>query len=347
MAIGIAAGITGAATGLGQLGLAFSNSGGGDAPGLNTLSRKLYANRRHYQRGWQSLDTQQALWAAQLQDQLAQNQLFGNAAQSYAIPHQTGFRGRTKYRRFDIGASEGQLAMMARAQPALQEMQRADALSNAANAADVYSQYSPQIYQAGREYDPRATQLSDALVNQAQAGINSGGQSAYEDRYLSQQIRGGQAARGMGFGNADLYQEAVGLDRNRQERQIRWGEFGNRVLGIRHATTPDAASILFRGGGGSGYGAAVGGAYGANSQQGLGGIIGALGAGGLGGLEQNAYAMNQSVSNQNANSLSSALGGLGSAAFAAYNAPNPYFGMDPGSVPYNYGGDPSSAYRYR
>lgn len=294
------------------------------------------------------MNAQDALYNGALQSQLSGNQLFGSAAQNYSLPYQIRDRnGRlvTRYRQFSVGAQEGSLAQAARAQPYLQAQRRSDQTDQAGLTADIYDQFSGGINQTTRAYDPEQTALSDMLMSQATQGLGAG--NAWDNRAVTQDIRGRLAHMGRGQGNADLFQEAVGLDRSLQDRRLRQQDFASRVLGQRNQmfNPASAQTLLFgRGGGATNETGLVNAALGSN-QQAPSSFLNALGVGGA--LQQGAYNTNQSINNMNANSQVSALGGLGNAAMSIYNAPNPYYGQNPGDVPYDYSGDPSSRYRYR
>lgn len=343
MGVMAAAAIFGGAS-LAGAGLSFaSSSGQGHAPGIRQISDKLWTQRGRYQQGWNAMNAQDALYNGALQSQLAGNQLFGADAQTYSLPYQIrDHNGRlvTRYRQFNVGRQEGSLAQAARAQPYLQAQRRSDQIDQAGLTSDIYNQFAGGINQTTRDYDPQQTALSDQLLSEATQGLNMGGRSTYEDRYLAQSIRGAQAARGGGFGNADIYQEAVGLDRNTQNRRLKQQDFASRVLGQRNQmfNPATAQTLLFgRGGGATNETGLVNSAFGMN-QQAPSSFLQSLGTGGA--LQQNAYATNQSINNMNANSQVSALGGLGNAAFAASR----YFGQQqqpPGGGGYNsdwYGG---------
>jgi hypothetical protein len=209
------------------------------------------------------------------------------------------------------------------------------------------------LYEAQRQYDPLRQQLSDELVKSAMGGLAQGpaNSSFADDRDVMQSIRSGQAARGMGFGNSDLYREAIALDRSRQQRRLadadlglRRSEMAARALGMRASTTPDPTQVLLGQMGNTNSQQLVG-----QTMQGIGSPLtlqSSMMSMNPMAASQNAYAMDQSGRNQMWNQLSSGLGGLGQAAFSLYNTPNPYYGQNPGDVPYTYSGDPSSPYRF-
>jgi len=329
MGVGLALGIAGAATAAAGTGLSIAQASRtqGGAPGLQAVLGNLQDYRRRRGEGWHALDTRDALLQAALSDRLAQLQLFGGGAQSVELPFQSideDGRRRTAYQRFNVPGSEGLLAMMARAQPEMFAMQRAEEEERAGLTTALLSQFGPQLMEVGRAFDPDRSALSDALVADARSHVGDGG-SPLEDRELQQSVRAAQAARGMGYGQVDLAQEAIAMDRGREDRRMRRGDYASRILGLRSATTAvdPLATLMGIRGGSSGAGSLAQQVFGRITlPPGLGS---AATVGVAGGLEQEAYAADQSARNQQANNLASILGSSsnlalqGSRTYAAFN----------------------------
>lgn len=72
----------------------------------------------------------------------------------------------------------------------------------------------------------------------------------YADHELQQSLRAAQASRGMGYGNGDVLNEVLGLDRARDLRREQRGAYATGVLGARQnylsapAAMPEAANIM-------------------------------------------------------------------------------------------------------
>lgn len=95
--------------------------------------------------------------------------------------------------------------------------------------ADKAAQHDLNMFQAlGPQY-VRAIQNADP--NQARIIAKLNGTDPMGDRDLMQSIRASQAARGIGFGTGDVVSEQVKLDRDRQDRLLRVGNFNQQVVG--------------------------------------------------------------------------------------------------------------------
>lgn len=94
--------------------------------------------------------------------------------------------------------------------------------------------------EAFRTADPRAAALEDALADQAQAGLDSGGtlDPAIADE-VSQQVRAAQAARGMGFGAPDASVEGLFLGREANAMLNQRRAFATDVAARRRASQGD------------------------------------------------------------------------------------------------------------
>lgn len=89
---------------------------------------------------------------------------------------------------------------------------------------DIQNKFGPQLVnlalQEIKQSDPTGFALREASGNALAANIASGGTLTPAELARAQdQIRSGQAARGMGSGIGDVQQEALALDINQRERQ--------------------------------------------------------------------------------------------------------------------------------
>lgn len=279
-----------------------------------TPRRALLSERQGRQQHGPALlafDWRDALWNAALASQAQEAGLFGTRGGPRSVDYLTN-TGRRRTANFYQPESEGVLALMARAQPHVFAMERARSEFEADTMTDILSEFSPDIYEAYRAYDPDRTALMDSLTRSAQSELDAGSTNAYEDRETQQSIRAGQAARGMGFGNADLVEEAIGLDRGREARRLGRGEYAARILGLRTSVMPDPASILLGRSGAGGGASILGQAAFGNIAQGPG--RSPLLDPALAGIGQSSALANISMRNQSYNNIASSLGGLGNLA---------------------------------
>lgn len=138
-----------------------------------------------------------------------------------------------------------------------------------ARAADIrdVAKLSPAAREAIRISNPDAAALLDELYGQAQSDLNLGqALNPAEVRNLTQAVRGGQAARGMGYGTNDLFEEALtSLDYGRGLEKDRRA-FAEDIIGqLQGFYGNPFERILARGNGAEGLGAA-GAALGASQQ---------------------------------------------------------------------------------
>lgn len=103
----------------------------------------------------------------------------------------------------------------------------------AADVGDVLN-LAPQSAQAMREVDPARAALLDQLTSQASDELGRGAQLDPDlARQVSQSVRAGQAARGFGYGNADVFAEAMGLGQAGQALRNQRRAFAGNVIGQR------------------------------------------------------------------------------------------------------------------
>lgn len=103
---------------------------------------------------------------------------------------------------------------------------------------EAVEEFGPRAAEAFEAVDPQQQELLDELTAQAQEGLGEG-LTDFEQRQLEQQIRGSQAARGMGFSPSDSFQEVAELSMANQKRRDRNRRFASDVLNMRAASTVD------------------------------------------------------------------------------------------------------------
>lgn len=235
----------------------------------------------------------------------------------------------TRQRTVATEGSPGMIALAQQAAPALDQLAiDSRTRGRRADVADVAA-LGPDAFRAIQAYDPAMAGVSDELIRQAQEELAAGRSlTAAEQREAQQAIRGAQAARGMGYGNSDVFTEAMTLGQAGTARQAQRRGFASAALGQRAALYGDPfQQIIGRSSGRvsdpSGYLGAAGGAVpdytGINPA--------AYGLAGQGYAAQNAAqaaGYNQRMSSLgaltgNAGALGSAVGDLGTALGNYYN----------------------------
>jgi hypothetical protein len=117
----------------------------------------------------------------------------------------TGYRPEVKTRTVNGEAEPGLLDIFQnQIAPRLRQIQTADRESELNDVATL----GPKAIEAQRASNPGAASIVDSLVNRAKANLE-GGLDPQEERALQQSVRGAQAARGVGYGPTDLFDEVV------------------------------------------------------------------------------------------------------------------------------------------
>nr|WP_294577612.1 hypothetical protein [uncultured Rhodopila sp.] len=89
---------------------------------------------------------------------------------------------------------------------------------------------SPQVAQTLAAYNPQTAGLLNTLSQQATQQMSyNGGLDPATQRLLQQNIRGSQAARGMGYGTGDQAQEAYYVTQTQEQRRAANQQFGSQV----------------------------------------------------------------------------------------------------------------------
>ena len=138
------------------------------------------------------------------------------------------------------GQQQGLLDILDSYFPRLQQAQQgATSAQRAGDIADV-SKYGGQAREAYLSANPEAAKLLSGLTSQANQDLASNGQlDPATLRQVQQASRQAQAARGMGFGNADAFAEAMNVGVQAEQRRRQQQAFASSVLGLNQGYTGD------------------------------------------------------------------------------------------------------------
>jgi len=143
------------------------------------------------------------------------------------------------------GSRPGILQQYQQLQPALQRLQQQGQDSQANADIGRVQSLGSQAVQAYRSANPQQTALLKGLNDQAQQGLDAGGSlTPDEQRQLTEQVRSGQAARGMGTGPADIFAEATTLGNAGFQRKLQRQQFANQVIGTDQTTNVDPFQLI-------------------------------------------------------------------------------------------------------
>lgn len=111
------------------------------------------------------------------------------------------------------------------------------------------AQLGPSASAAFRNINPQSANLLDTLTSQAQEDLGAGASlSPSIAREVSQGVRAGQSARGLGYGQADVFQEAMARGLQGAQFQDRNRQFAGNVLGLNKSMTVDPFLQMLGGG---------------------------------------------------------------------------------------------------
>ncbi len=108
--------------------------------------------------------------------------------------------------------------------------------------ADVsqFEQLGPRTVQALLNADPQQRDLRNSLNQQVYGDLQAGSGLTSAERHDTQQnVRTAQAARGLGYGPSDVYEEAFTLGQAGQARKAARQSNAARLIGINQATAGD------------------------------------------------------------------------------------------------------------
>jgi hypothetical protein len=129
----------------------------------------------------------------------------GGVRPADVITNRTAYRPVTKTRTVQDPAQRGLLDLYEQ-----DIAPRLAGIQTKAREADIndIQTLGPKEMEAMRAANPGASSIVDSLVNRANANLQ-GGLDPAEDRALQQSVRGAQAARGVGYGPTDIFDELV------------------------------------------------------------------------------------------------------------------------------------------
>lgn len=109
----------------------------------------------------------------------------------------------------------------------------------AGDIADI-ERLGGDAYDAMRSYNPNQTALADKMYDQAMTDLTAGRRLTPEEyREVEQSVRGGQGYRGMGYGDSDLFAEAMAVGQAGENRLRTRQAFGSQVLAQQQALYGD------------------------------------------------------------------------------------------------------------
>jgi hypothetical protein len=131
-------------------------------------------------------------------------------------------------------ATVGTLGIMEQAQPRLNALAaNANTSQRTADIGDV-AKLGPAALAALKGFDPQSTVLMDQLAGQAKDELAAGSNmTPGEQRQYEQAVRAGQAARGMGVGPVDVFDEAMNVGQMGQQRLQQRQTFAGNVINQR------------------------------------------------------------------------------------------------------------------
>lgn len=134
------------------------------------------------------------------------------------------------------GAQPGLLDIYGQALPQIQQLGQQ---SRAGEIADVAA-LGPAATAAFKAANPDQAALLDMLNKQAMNELAMGAElDPSLARQVQQSVRGAQAARGMGYGPADVYQETYASGLKAEQLRRARQQFAQQMVGINAATTVD------------------------------------------------------------------------------------------------------------
>lgn len=108
------------------------------------------------------------------------------------------------------GGNDGLVSQYEKLQPRLTALEQASLLDSRKGDINAVRELGPEAINALKATNPEAFALLSKMTSMASDDLNAGvGLSDAEQRQVNQAVRGGQAARGLALGPAEVYQEAV------------------------------------------------------------------------------------------------------------------------------------------
>lgn len=146
-----------------------------------------------------------------------------------------------RFRTVEVPKQEGYLSMADKASRSADNLAAESATRQRTNNINDYANLGPEALAALKASDPETAKMLDELTRQSQEELQMGTSLDPSQRRLVQQsVREGQAARGMGFGPADNYEEALGVSEFGQEQRQQRRLQASSVIGLRQGIYGDA-----------------------------------------------------------------------------------------------------------
>lgn len=140
------------------------------------------------------------------------------------------------------GGIPGLFAAQSQYQPMYTDLTLKDWQRIIPTLSNAMSQIAPQAGGIVRSMDPGQSGLLDTLRRQAGEGLDAGASlDPGLQRLFQQSVRGGQAARGMGFGPSDVFGESLGMTQFGEQMRERRQQFG---LQTEQAGQPQSDAML-------------------------------------------------------------------------------------------------------
>ena len=167
------------------------------------------------------------------------------APELYAAEKQ--FRG--KYAQLDVDIARNiapqMLDIYESTQPRLAAMDRQTLAAQRESDIESIEQLGGRARAALEAANPEQAALMAALNQQAQEGLEAGGQlSPWQRREIQQSARSGQAARGMGYGVGDAAIESLAQLQGASARQQQRQGFAQSMVGLNKATGADPVMAI-------------------------------------------------------------------------------------------------------
>jgi hypothetical protein len=136
------------------------------------------------------------------------------------------------------GDQAGFIKMLGETQPQLDTMNAVSETAGRAGDVSDLAKLGPGALEALRSANPNQARLLDALNTSAQTNLQAGSKlTPWQQLQANQATRGGQAARGMGFGPSDVLSDTLGQEEFGQNLLESRQRFGTTMAGVNQSTT--------------------------------------------------------------------------------------------------------------
>lgn len=130
--------------------------------------------------------------------------------------------------------------------PAVDELEAESLQRRRTSEIEALERLGPRAVEAYRASDPQQAALLDELNQQVLGRLEAGDElTPAQSRRIHQDVRGGQAARGFGYGPADVDQEAIARYLGREETGRQRRQDAYQLISANQATGLDPTMMLF------------------------------------------------------------------------------------------------------